>query len=57
VHRVFYPQPEFSQSIEGYNSLRIPPMTLISFLSYLLKFLSNQALLTALIAAIQKLLH
>jgi hypothetical protein len=32
-------------------------MTLITFLSYLLKFLSNQALLTALIALIQKILH
>jgi hypothetical protein len=35
----------------------IAPMTLIAFLSYLLKFLSNQALLTALLGAIQKLLH
>jgi hypothetical protein len=32
-------------------------MTLIAFLSYLLKFLSNQALLTALMSTIQKLLH
>jgi hypothetical protein len=32
-------------------------MTLITFLSYLLKFLSNPALLQALISAIQRLLH
>jgi hypothetical protein len=35
----------------------LPPMTLITFLSYLFKFLSNQALLTALLAMIQKILH
>lgn len=32
-------------------------MTLITFLSYLLKFLSNPALISALITAIQKLLR
>jgi hypothetical protein len=32
-------------------------MTLITFLSYLLKFLSNPALLSALLAAIQKILR
>ena len=31
-------------------------MTLITFLSYLLKFLSNPALLSALLAMIQKLI-
>jgi hypothetical protein len=33
------------------------PMTLITFLSYLLKFLSNPALLAALISMIQKFLR
>jgi hypothetical protein len=33
------------------------PMTLITFLSYLLKFLSNPALLGALISMIQKILR
>jgi hypothetical protein len=32
-------------------------MTLISFLAYLFKFLSNPALLSALLAFIQRLLH
>jgi hypothetical protein len=54
---ILHPQVQFLPQSEGYFSLRIPPMTLIAFLSYLLKFLSNQALLTALMGAIQKLLH
>jgi hypothetical protein len=54
---ILHPQVDFSPRSEGYFSFRIPPMTLIAFLSYLLKFLSNQALLTALIGALQKLLH
>ena len=33
------------------------PMTLITFLAYLFKFLSNPALLSALLAAIQKILR
>jgi hypothetical protein len=57
MRRAFHPQLEFKSLVESYFSLRIPPMTLIAFLSYLLKFLSNQALLTALMGAIQKLLH
>jgi hypothetical protein len=34
-----------------------PTMTLITFLSYLLKFFSNPALISALISLIQKLLR
>jgi hypothetical protein len=32
-------------------------MTLLTFLSYLFKFLSNQGLLASLLAMIQKILH
>ena len=32
-------------------------MTLITFLAYLFKFLSNPALLSALLALLQKILH
>jgi len=53
---ILYPQPAPGPALEGRTFREYPPMTLVTFLSYLLKFFSNQALLTALIALIQRLL-
>jgi hypothetical protein len=54
---ILYPQLAPGPPLEGHPFRDYPPMTLVTFLSYLLKFFSNQALLTALIALIQRLLN
>jgi hypothetical protein len=53
----FHPQREKLRSKKAHFEGNIRPMTLTAFLAYLFKFLSNPALLSALLAFIQKFLR